>query len=87
MSLYRRDNLDGYLEKALWIVYRLIRGRYLTYVILMDKFGMSNSAARRWIAAASRVLPIIDAVGYNERTGYEIKAFRIKKTLDKQFKV
>jgi len=73
-------SFEGALEKAFWICERLLSGGYITREKLMNELEMSDPSARRWIAAASRKLPLIeDGRIVNERTGMPITTFRLMK--------
>ena len=52
--------IDGALEKALWICKHLYAGGCITKEKLMDEFEISDMSAKRWMAAASRQLPITE---------------------------
>jgi len=55
--------IDGALEKALWICKHLYAGENITKEKLMDELELSDISAKRWMAAASRQLPITE-LGY-----------------------
>ena len=73
-------SFEGVLEKAFWITQHLLAGGYITREKLMDKFEMSDPSARRWIAAASNKLPIIEIDKVvSERSGYSVQTFCLMK--------
>jgi hypothetical protein len=57
------ETIDGALEKALWICKHLLAGGCITKEKLIDEFEISDMSAKRWMAAASRQLPITE-LGY-----------------------
>jgi hypothetical protein len=60
MGRYNSYSFEGALEKAFWISKHLLDGGTISRKKLMNEFEMSCPAARRWIAAASRQLPLIE---------------------------
>ena len=57
------ETIDDTMKKAFWICKHLLAGGCITKEKLMDEFEISDISAKRWMAAASRQLPITE-LGY-----------------------